>query len=228
MQFKSQQLEPDIEQWTGSKLGREYIKTVYCHHAYLIYMQGTSCEMAGWVKHKLESRLPGETAVVPGLEKLNFHSNPKESNAKEYSNYHTIGLISHVSKVMLKALQVRFQQYVNQEFPDEQSQFRKTEEQEIKLLTFIGLWRKQEIPEKYLFYFIVYTEAFVCVDHNKQWKTLKEMGVPDHFTCLLRNLYAGQEVTELDVELTASKLGKEYDKVVYCHPAYLTYMQSTS
>ena len=81
MQFKSQQLEPDIEQWTGSKLGREYIKTVYCHHAYLIYMQGTSCEMAGWVKHKLESRLPGETAVVPGLEKLNFHSSPKESMA---------------------------------------------------------------------------------------------------------------------------------------------------
>ena len=54
------------------------------------------------------------------------------------------------------------------------------------------------------------------------------MGVPDHFTCLLRNLYAGQEVTELDVKLTASKLGKEYDKVVYCHPASLTYMQSTS
>ena len=139
MQVKNQQLESDMEQETGSKLGREYIKTVYCHHAYLIYMQGTSCEMAGWVKHKLESRLPGETAVVPGLEKLNFHSSPKESNAKEYSNYHTIGLISQVSKVMLKALQVRVQQYVNQEFPDEQSQFRKTEEQEIKLLTLVGL-----------------------------------------------------------------------------------------
>ena len=77
--------------------------------------------------------------MVPGLEKLNFHSSPKESNAKEYSNYHTIGLISQVSKVMLKALQVRVQQYVNQEFPDEQSQFRKTEEQEIKLLTLVGL-----------------------------------------------------------------------------------------
>ena len=65
--------------------------------------------------------------------------------------------------------------------------------------------------------------------HNKLWKILKEMGIPDHLTCLLRNLYAGQEETELDMEQwTSSKLGKEYVKAVYCHPAYLTYMQSTS
>ena len=68
-----------------------------------------------------------------------------------------------------------------------------------------------------------------CVDHNKLWKILKEMRTPDHLTCLLRNLYAGQEVTELDMEQqTGSKLGKEYVKAVYCHPAYLTSMQSTS
>ena len=68
-----------------------------------------------------------------------------------------------------------------------------------------------------------------CVDHNKLWKILKEMGIPDHLTCLLRNLYTGQEVTELDMEQqTGSKLGKEYVKAVYSHPAYLTYMQSTS
>ena len=61
------------------------------------------------------------------------------------------------------------------------------------------------------------------------WEILQEMGIPDHLTCLLRNLYAGQEVTELDMEQqTRSKLGKEYLKAVYCHPAYLTYMQSTS
>ena len=58
MQVKKQQLEPDMEQWTGSKLGKEYIKPVYCHPVYLTYMQSTSCEMLGWVKHKLESRLP--------------------------------------------------------------------------------------------------------------------------------------------------------------------------
>ena len=67
------------------------------------------------------------------------------------------------------------------------------------------------------------------MDHNKLWKILKEMGLPGYLTCLLRNLYAGQEETELEVEQqTGSKLGKEYVKAVYCHPAYLTYMQSTS
>ena len=67
------------------------------------------------------------------------------------------------------------------------------------------------------------------MDHNKLWKILQEMGIPDHLTCLLRNLYAGQEATEPDMEQrTGSKLGKEYAKAVYCHPAYLTYMQSTS
>ena len=66
------------------------------------------------------------------------------------------------------------------------------------------------------------------MDDNKLWKTLKEMGISDHLTCFLRNLYAGQEATEPDMEQqTGSKLGKEYDKAVYCHPVYLTYMQST-
>ena len=60
MQVRKQQLEPDMEQQTGSKLGKEYIKAVYCHHVYLICIQSTSCKMPGWMKHKLESRLPGE------------------------------------------------------------------------------------------------------------------------------------------------------------------------
>ena len=73
------------------------------------------------------------------------------------------------------------------------------------------------------------TKASDCGNHNKLWKILKDMGIPDHLTCLLRNLYACQEVTELDVkQQTASKLGKEYVKAIYCHSAYLTYMQSTS
>ena len=66
------------------------------------------------------------------------------------------------------------------------------------------------------------------MDHNKLWKILQEMGIPDHLICLLRNLYAGQEGTEPDMEQwTGSKLGKEYVKAVYCHPAYLVYMQSS-
>ena len=67
MQVKKQQLEPDMEQWTGSKLGKEYIKAVYCHPAYLTYMQSTSCEMLGWMKHKLESRLPGEISIISDM-----------------------------------------------------------------------------------------------------------------------------------------------------------------
>ena len=79
------------------------------------------------------------------------------------------------------------------------------------------------------FCFIDYAKAFDCVDHNKLWKILKEMGVPDHLTCLLRNLYAGQEAIELDTEQEiCSKQEKGYIKAVYCHPAYLTSMQSTS
>ena len=78
--------------------------------------------------------------------------------------------------------------------------------------------------------FIEYAKAFDCVDHNKLWKILTEMGKPDHLTCLLRNLYAGKkQQLELDMKhQTGSKLGKEYVKAVYCHPAYLTYMQNTS
>ena len=64
MQGKKQQLEPDMEQWTGSKLGKEYAKAVYCHPAYLTYIQSTSCEMLGWMKHKLESRLLGEIPII--------------------------------------------------------------------------------------------------------------------------------------------------------------------
>ena len=68
MQVKKQELEPDMEQQTGSKLGKEYSKAVYCHPAYLTYMQRTSCEMPGWMKHKLESRLPGEISITSDMQ----------------------------------------------------------------------------------------------------------------------------------------------------------------
>ena len=105
-----------------------------------------------------------------------------------------------------------------------------TEEPEIKLLTSVGSSKKaREFQEKVNFCFIDYTKAFDCVEDNKLWKILKEMGIPGHFICLLGNLYAGQEATELDMEQqTGSKSGKENIKAVFCHPAYLTYMQSTS
>ena len=111
----------------------------------------------------------------------------------------------------------------------------KTEEPEIKfptlLIYFIGSSKKQENSRKNIYFCLIdYTKAFDCVDHNKLWKILQEMGILDHLTCLLRNLYAGQEQQlELYMEKkTGSISGKEYIKSVYGHPAYLTYMQSTS
>ena len=88
----------------------------------------------------------------------------------------------------------------------------------------------REFQKNIYFCFIDYAKAFDCVDHNKLWKILKKMGIPDHLTCLLRNLYAGQEATVVPgmEQQAGSKLRKEYDKSEYCHPAYLIYMQSTS
>ena len=120
---------------------------------------------------------------------------PKKGNLKECSNYRTIALISHASKVMLKILQARLQQHVNCELTDVQVGFRKAEEPEIKLPTSAGSLKKQEFQKNIYFSFIDYAKAFDCVGHNKFWKILQEMGIPDHLTCLLRNLYAGQEAT---------------------------------
>ena len=91
-------------------------------------------------------------------------------------------------------------------------------------------WGAIAFSEKSIYFcFIDYIQAFDCVDLNKLWKILQEMGIPDHLACLLRNLYAGQKAIEPGMEQwTDSKLGKDYVKVVYCHPAYLIYMQSTS
>uniref|UniRef100_A0A8B9X123 Reverse transcriptase domain-containing protein n=1 Tax=Bos mutus grunniens TaxID=30521 RepID=A0A8B9X123_BOSMU len=121
---------------------------------------------------------------------------PKKGNAKECSNYRTIALISHASKVMLKILQARLQQYVNHEIPDVQAGFRKgrgTRDQIANIRWIIE--KAREFQKNIYFCFIDYAKAFDCVDHNKLWKILKEMGIPDHLTCLLRNLYAGQKAT---------------------------------
>ena len=97
---------------------------------------------------------------------------------------------------MLKILQARLQQYMNRELPDFKLDLEKAEEPDIKLPTSTGSQKKQEFQENNYFCLIDYTKAFDCVDHNKLWKILKDMAVPDHLTgCLLRNLYAGQKAT---------------------------------
>ena len=121
---------------------------------------------------------------------------PKKGNAKKCSNYCTIALISHGSKVMLKILQARLQQYVNHELPDVQAGFRKGRGTRDQIASILWIMEKaREFQKNIYFCFIDYAKAVECVDHNKLWNILKEMGIPDHLTCLLRNLYAGQEAT---------------------------------
>ena len=151
--------------------------------------------------------------------------------SKKCSNHHTTELISHANKVTLRILKGRLQKKVNLELSDVQARFwkgRGTREQTANICWIIE--KATEFQKNVCFCFTDCAKAFECVDHNKLWKILKEIAVPDHFTCLLRNLYAGQEATVRTGHWTTDWLqtGKEYNKTVYCHPTYLTYMQSTS
>ena len=121
---------------------------------------------------------------------------PKKGNAKQCSNYRTIALISHASKVMLKILQARFQEYVNREPPYVQAGFRKGRGTRGQIANICWIIKDaREFQENIYFCFSEYAKSLDFMDHNKLWKILKEMGIPDHLTCLLRNLYAGQKAT---------------------------------
>ena len=136
------------------------------------------------------------SAVATGLEKVSFHSNLKEGNAKECSNCCMIALISHASKVMLKVLPARLQQYMNHELPDVQAGFRKGRGTRDQIANIRWIMEKaREFQKNIYFCFIDCAKAFDSVDHNKLWKIVQEMGIPDHLTCLLRNLYADQQTT---------------------------------
>ena len=133
---------------------------------------------------------------------------------------------------MLKILHARLQHYENQELPDVQAGFRKGRGTRDQIASIHWVIEKaREFQKNIYLCFINYTKAFDCVDHNKLWKALKEMGIPDHLTCLLRNLYACQEATVEPCmeQLSGSGLRKEYDRAVCCHPVCLTYtLLSTS
>ena len=122
--------------------------------------------------------------MATGLEKVSFHS-----NAKECSHYCTIPLISQASKIMLKILQARLQQYVNHELPDVEAHFRKGRATRNQIANICWIIKKaREFQENIYFCFIDYAKDFDYVDHNNLWKILKEMGLSNHLTCLLRNL----------------------------------------
>ena len=121
---------------------------------------------------------------------------PKKGNAKECSKYHTILCISHTSKLVPKILQARLQQYMNHELPDVQASFRKGRGTRDQIANICWIIEKgREFQKNIYFCFIDYAKAFDCVDNKKLWKILKGMGIPDHLTCLLRNLYVGLEAT---------------------------------
>ena len=138
---------------------------------------------------------------------------------------------------MLKILQATLQQYVNCELPDVQDGFRKGRGTRDQIPNIRGIIEKaREFQETSAFALLTMPKP-LTLDHNKLWKILKRMGIPDHLNCLLRNLFAGQEARvrtgngttdQFHFQTDLFKLGKEYVKAVYCHPAYLTFMQSTS
>ena len=156
--------------------------------------------------------MPGNlenSAVATGLEKASFHPNSKERQCQRRLKllHNCTHLISHANKVMLKILQARLQQYMNCKHPGVQVGFRKGRGTGNHIANICRIIKKaREFQKNIYFCFIDYAKAFDCVDHNKLWKMLREMGTPDHLTCLLRNLYAGQEQQlELDMEQIGSK-----------------------
>ena len=137
------------------------------------------------------------SAVATGLEKVSFHSNPKERQCQGISSYCTIAFISHASKVTLKILQARLQQYMNRGLPDDQAGFRKgrgTKDQ-IANLRLYDYRKSKRVPEKHLLLLYWLCQSLWLCGSQQTEKFLKEIGISDHLTCLLRNLYAGQEAT---------------------------------
>ena len=189
------QLEPDILEWEVKRA----LGSITMNKA--IVGDGIPVEVfqilkGGAVKvlHSIRQQI-GKTQQWPQDWKRSvFILIPKKGNAKECSNYCTIALISHTSKVMLKILHARLQQYVKHEIPDFQAGFRKGRGSRDQIASICWIIEKaRELQKNIYFCLIDYANASDYVDHNKLWKILKEMGIPDHLTCLLRNLYAGQE-----------------------------------
>ena len=136
------------------------------------------------------------SAVATGLEKVSFHSNLKERPCQRMFKLPHNCIHLTPSRVMLKILQARLQQYMNWEFPDAQAGFRKGRGTRDQIANIRWIMEKaREFQKNTYFCFTDYAKAFDCVDHNKLQKILQEMGIPDHLTCLLRNLYADQEAT---------------------------------
>ena len=174
-----------------------------------------------------------DSAMAEGLEKVSFHSNPKERQCQRMFKlpHSTIALVSHTSKVMLKILPARLQQYMNRELPDVQAGFRKGRGTRDQMANIRWIMEKgREFQKSIYFCFIDYAKAFDCVDHNKLWKILKGMGIPDHLTYLLKNLYTDQEATVQTGHGTTDwfQIGKGVHQGCILSPCLFNLLQSTS
>ena len=128
--------------------------------------------------------------------KCQFSFQSQRRAVKEHPNYCTVALVSHTGKAVLRIFPARLRQYVNWGLPDILAGFRKGRGTRNQIANILWILEKtREFQKNIDFYFIDYTKAFDCVGHNKPWKILKQMGIPEHLTCLLRKLYAGQEAT---------------------------------
>ena len=170
------------------------------------------------------------SSVATGLEKVSFHSNPKERQCQRMLKLLHNCTHLNASNVMLKILQARPQQYVNRELSAVQACFRKGRGTRDQLPTSTGSSKMQESSRKTSLSALLTMPKRLTMWITINLKILKEMGIPDHLICLLRNLYAGQEATVRTGHGTTDwfQIKKEYVKAVYCHPVYLTSMQSTS
>ena len=169
-------------------------------------------------------------ATATGLKKVSFHSNPKEGQCQKCSNYCMIALISHASKVILKILQAKLQQYVNHELQDVQTGFRNDRGGRDQIVNIHWITEKaRELQKNIYFCFIDYSKAFDYADHNKLWKILQEMGIPNHLNCLLMNLYVGYKATVKTQHGTTDwfHIGKRVCQCYILSP-YLISTQSTS
>ena len=165
-----------------------------------------------------------------GLEKVSFHSSPKERQCQRILKLLHNWTHLHASKVMLKIFQARLQQYENHELSKVQAGFRKDRGTRDQIANILWMMVKaREFQKNIYFCFIDYAKAFDFVDHNKLWKILKEMGIPDHLTRLLRNLYAGQEATvRTRHETNWFKIGKGVQQSYILSPCLFNVYKSTS
>ena len=153
---------------------------------------------------------------------------PKKENVKECSNYPTIILISHASKIMLKILQARLQKYMNHELSDVQAGFRKGRGTRDQIANIRWIIKKAREFQKNIYFCLLITKAFDCVDHNKLWKILKEMGIPDHLTFFLRNVCRTRSNRTRHETTNWFKIGKGVRQGYILSSCFFTYMQSTS